>query len=85
MKFTKRSAQWRRSLERKKKAIRFLGGQVKATHGTHELPMRHAMVATERATPAEPTTEKTTAPVRTLAAERRSAFHRRWREKEARP
>jgi hypothetical protein len=42
MKFTKRSIRYRRHLERKKEAVVLLGGKVAATHGTHEVPMKHA-------------------------------------------
>jgi hypothetical protein len=42
MKFTKRSIAWRKQLERKKQLVEILGGKCAATHGTAQVPMRHA-------------------------------------------
>jgi hypothetical protein len=51
MRFTKRSIRWRRALERKKELVEILGGKVAATHGTAEVPMRHAAPQAKPLTP----------------------------------
>lgn len=43
MRLARRSASWRRQLERKKRLVEVLGGKVAATHSSSEVPMRQTM------------------------------------------
>ena len=81
MKFTKRSAQWRRHLQRKKKLVEILGGKVAATHSSAEVRMKHAPPLE----PAAPAPKQV--PDTPLAYQRRVAYFRRRAEqkREVRP